>query len=139
MHSSKITQFFKKVPPKDSGNATRETSGTNITTDSSTPLPSVDRNYFEVEVSPSRSTLPLPTPKCHAAQAILIDSETSEDEGKLVIFLYSFPRNNYRDFAAINMDNPLLLSSQGVTDCIKRTHVALQQFSLMKKLIVKHL
>ena len=136
MHSSKITQFFKKVPPKDSGNAARETSGANVTTDS-TPSPSVDHNSFEVELSPSRSTLPPPTlDKRHAARAILIESETSEDERKLVSFLYLFPWNNYRAFATINMDNPLLLSSQGVKEGIKRTHVALKQLSLMKKLIV---
>ncbi|CAO3694157.1 unnamed protein product [Umbelopsis ramanniana] len=83
MHSSKITQFFKKVPSKDSGNAARETSGVIVTTNS-TPLPSVDHNPFEVEVPPSRSTLPPPIlDKRHAARAISIDSETSEDEGKL--------------------------------------------------------
>lgn len=90
MHSSKITQFFKKVPPKDSGNAAREASGVIVTTDS-TPLLSVEHNPFEVEVSPSRSTLPPSIlDKRHAARAISIDSETSEDEGKLVSFLYRF-------------------------------------------------
>ncbi|KAI8579957.1 hypothetical protein K450DRAFT_239904 [Umbelopsis ramanniana AG] len=82
MQTSKITQFFKKVPSKDS-DAARETSGANSIRDS-TALLSVNHNTSEAEVSLSQSALsPQARDKSNAAQAILIESDTSEDEEKL--------------------------------------------------------
>ncbi|KAI9284788.1 hypothetical protein BC943DRAFT_324735 [Umbelopsis sp. AD052] len=82
MPPSKITQFFKKVPSKDL-DAEKETSGGNSTRDSTT-LPSVSHSTSKAEVSRPRSPAPpRPHDKSNAAQAIFIESDTSEDESNL--------------------------------------------------------